>query len=187
MTKRAGSTRRGECEIQFAAGAGRRDGFAAFHEIRSVTRRERYFLKLAHQMPTFCGLTFELSRPLRQALLGRGRKMATGPWSGQAAPAVAGRHERGVSPQIRRNQTVRPAGGFAVGTGTEQEAHAEILAGSRRGGKFAQLLREVSRRARSAAFHHWCRSARAMEQQAELKFHSLVRNYSMTKRADAKH
>jgi hypothetical protein len=61
VTKRAGSTRRGEFEIQVAAGADRRDGLGAFHETRSVTKRERYFLELAHQMPAFCGLTFELT------------------------------------------------------------------------------------------------------------------------------
>ena len=42
------------------------------------------------------GLTFELSRALRQAPLGRGRTMYNVPWSGQAAPAVAGRLQRRV-------------------------------------------------------------------------------------------
>jgi hypothetical protein len=68
VKKRAGSTRRGKFEIQVAAAADRRDGLGAFHEIRSVTRRERYFFELAHQMPAFCGLTFELSCPRRQVL-----------------------------------------------------------------------------------------------------------------------
>ncbi|MEY3286658.1 MAG: hypothetical protein RL500_1388 [Pseudomonadota bacterium] len=42
----------------------------------------------------------ELSRPRRQGLLGRGRTMTTVAWSGQAAPAVAGRLERRVRPQL---------------------------------------------------------------------------------------
>ena len=44
------------------------------------------------------GLTFELSRARRQAPLGRGRKMYSVPWSGQAVPAVARRLERRVRP-----------------------------------------------------------------------------------------
>jgi len=42
------------------------------------------------------GLTFELSRALRQTPTGRGRTMTTMAWSGQAVAAVARRLERGV-------------------------------------------------------------------------------------------
>ena len=48
------------------------------------------------------GLTFELTCPIRQVLTGRGRTIATMAWSGQAAPAVAGQVERGVSHTSRR-------------------------------------------------------------------------------------
>jgi hypothetical protein len=50
------------------------------------------------------GLTLELSRPRRQAPTGRGRTMIAMAWSGQAAPAIAGRLERGVR---RHRGTVR--------------------------------------------------------------------------------
>ncbi len=56
-----------------------------------------------------CGLTFELSRARRQALLGRGRTMCTNPCSGQAMPAVARRLERGVRPQCAIHSTLKAA------------------------------------------------------------------------------
>jgi hypothetical protein len=78
---------------------------------------------------------------------------------------------------------VRPARGFAVGTGTEQEAHVAILAGARRGGKLAQELLEFSRRARSRAFQVRRQLARAKEQSTGLQLHLVQDGDAMTKRA----
>jgi hypothetical protein len=66
-----------------------------------VTRRERYFLKPAHQMSAFCGLTFELRRPARCAALAPRRTMepATALRGPRAARLVGSPLERGVRQQ----------------------------------------------------------------------------------------
>ena len=64
--------------------------------------------KTAH-FPLLRRLTFELSRPRRWAVAGRGRRMDLLPWSGQTLPAGEGRLERGVR-HHRRSMPLTSAG-----------------------------------------------------------------------------
>ena len=70
-------------------------GFVAGHGCDLLDSRDR---KGRARNGFFTASTFELSFLRRHALLGRGRKIAHLPWSGQAKHVVAGQLERVVRP-----------------------------------------------------------------------------------------